>query len=140
MLSVSWFGVMLRDKCSWRAERGERSCCVSGVVTRLVKTCLQVVGWSAWTVNLSSCWPVLDKVQDQVGHCCFSYRLQTQLRTFQANLGWFMVLGGNHKQTTSNCWILPQTRQSAWASVSFHLEVTGRGGRWRKTCVDPVLM
>lgn len=48
-------------------EGGRISLCVSGVVTRLVETCLQVVGWSAWTVNLSCCWPVLDEVQDQVG-------------------------------------------------------------------------
>lgn len=29
-----------------------------------MKTCLRMVGWSAWIINLSSCWPVLDKVQE----------------------------------------------------------------------------
>lgn len=79
-------------------ERGKIVLCVSGVVTRQVKTCLQVVGWSAWTVYLSSCWPVLDEVQDQVGHCCFSYHLQTQLRTFQANLGWWVETTSKPRQ------------------------------------------
>lgn len=54
---------------------------------RLVKTCLQVSGWSGWAVNPSSCWPVLDRVQDQVGHCCFSLQPPNTAEDFPSKPG-----------------------------------------------------
>lgn len=41
---------------------------------------------------------------------------------FQKNLGWFMILGGNHVRLGSSTWCTPQTRQKLAVYTKFHFD------------------
>lgn len=95
--SARWFGAMLRDRRSRWFWGGERSRCASGEVMRPLEICLQGAEWPGWAAA--------------------GFLTTSKPWACQNNQGWLTALGGNHRQTTSNRWTLPQTRQCARAPV-----------------------